>query len=183
MHAVYFVRHGETVWNFENKICGASESPLTEKGHQQARNTAKMILKKINDGEMKVDCILTSPLSRAYDTAEEIAAVIQRPLRREERLREQNFGIFEGTPRDGKEFASAKQNFVNSYGNGESMMKMAQRIYNLLDEIKSDDQHTYLLVAHNGIARIVQSYFFDMTNAEFAAFGIGNADIRTYYFS
>jgi broad specificity phosphatase PhoE len=33
---IWFVRHGETVWNVENKICGATDSPLTERGHQQA---------------------------------------------------------------------------------------------------------------------------------------------------
>jgi len=37
MHQVYFVRHGETVWNVENKICGATESSLTEHGREQAR--------------------------------------------------------------------------------------------------------------------------------------------------
>ena len=37
MHQVYFVRHGETVWNVENKICGATESPLTARGREQAR--------------------------------------------------------------------------------------------------------------------------------------------------
>ena len=36
MGKLYFVRHGQTVWNVENKICGASESPLTELGHEQA---------------------------------------------------------------------------------------------------------------------------------------------------
>ena len=32
------------------------------------------------------------------------------------------------------------------------MMQLAQRIYNLLDELKADTDKTYLLVAHNGIA-------------------------------
>ena len=36
MHSIYFARHGETVWNVENKICGMTDSPLTEKGRQQA---------------------------------------------------------------------------------------------------------------------------------------------------
>ena len=37
MHNIYFARHGETVWNVENKICGMTDSPLTERGRQQAR--------------------------------------------------------------------------------------------------------------------------------------------------
>ena len=32
MHTLYFTRHGETVWNVENKICGMTDSPLTERG-------------------------------------------------------------------------------------------------------------------------------------------------------
>ena len=36
MHSVYFARHGETVWNVEDKICGMTDSPLTEKGRAQA---------------------------------------------------------------------------------------------------------------------------------------------------
>jgi len=36
---LYFVRHGETVWNMENKICGATDSPLTKRGREQARET------------------------------------------------------------------------------------------------------------------------------------------------
>ena len=47
------------------------------------------------------------------------------------------------------------------------MMQLAQRIYNLLDELRADTDKTYLLVAHNGIARVVQSYFYDMTNEEY----------------
>ena len=38
-HKVYFTRHGETVWNVENKICGMTDSPLTEKGRQFHENT------------------------------------------------------------------------------------------------------------------------------------------------
>ncbi len=49
------------------------------------------------------------------------------------------------------------------------MMQLAQRIYNLLDELRQEENKTYLLVAHNGIARVVESYFYDMTNEEYAA--------------
>ena len=44
MGRVYFVRHGQTVWNVENKICGATDIELTELGHQQAIETGKRIL-------------------------------------------------------------------------------------------------------------------------------------------
>ena len=86
--------------------------------------------------------------------------------------REQCFGRYEGTPRDGAEFRISKTHFADRYGDGESMMQLAQRIYNLLDELRQDEDKTYLLVAHNGIARVVESYFHDMTNEDYAAAGI-----------
>ena len=63
---------------------------------------------------------------------------------------------------------------------GETMLQMAARIYSLLDELKEQTDKTYLLVAHNGISRIVQSYFYNMSNEEFAAFGIKNCQIVEY---
>ena len=68
------------------------------------------------------------------------------------------------------------------YGNGESMFELAQRIYNLLDELKEQQDKTYILVAHNGIARVVQSYFKDMTNEEYAAFGVQNCSVTEFSF-
>lgn len=34
MRKLYFARHGQTVWNVENKICGATDIALTEQGHE-----------------------------------------------------------------------------------------------------------------------------------------------------
>ena len=59
------------------------------------------------------------------------------------------------------------------------MLHLAQRIYNLLDELKDSDK-VYILVAHNGIARVVQSYFYEMTNDEYAAFGVDNCAVLEY---
>ena len=46
MGTVYFTRHGQTVWNVENKICGATDSPLTDLGHEQAIELGKKILEE-----------------------------------------------------------------------------------------------------------------------------------------
>ena len=54
--------------------------------------------------------------------------------------------------------------------------------YNLLDELRDQTDKTYLLVAHNGIARVVQSYFYDMTNEEYAMAGIKNCELVEYHF-
>ena len=98
------------------------------------------------------------------------------------RLREQCFGRYEGTPRDDEEFRISKTHFADRYSGGESMMQLAQRIYNLLDELRDQPDKTYLLVAHNGIARVVESYFHDMTNEEYALAGIRNCELVEYHF-
>ncbi len=179
MGCVYFVRHGQTVWNVENKICGATDIALTELGHQQAIETGKMLLEQ----GIQADEILYSPLIRAAETARHISEITGIPGRMEPRLKEQNYGKWESTARDGLAFKKAKEDFCCRYEGGESMLQLAQRIYNLLDEIKEEaDRKTYILVAHNGIARVVNSYFYEMTNQEYAAFGVKNCAVVRYDF-
>ena len=175
MPHIYFARHGQTVWNVENKICGATDIELTEKGHKQA----ELLGKKILEEGIMIDKILYSPLIRAAETARHISEITGIPMECEERLKEQCFGKYEGTPRDGAEFTVAKTYFINSYEGGESMLRLAQRIYNLLDELKNDER-TFMLVAHNGISRVIRSYFYDMTNEEYAKFGVGNCEILRF---
>ena len=119
IHHFYFIRHGETIWNVENKICGVTDIELTELGHKQAIEAGQKIL------EMGIyaDEILTSPLVRASETARHISEIIGIPVREEPRLVEQCFGKYEATPRDGKEFhearkqcASLKPVFCKRYG-------------------------------------------------------------------
>ena len=179
MKSIYFVRHGETVWNVENKICGSTDIELTERGHQQAVETGKKILAV----GIQADEILYSPLVRAAETARHISEITGIPARVEPRLKEQCFGKWEAAPRDGKEFQKAKGEFCCRYEGGESMLRLAQRIYNLLDEIRDEPgDRTYILVAHNGISRVVHSYFYEMTNAEYAAFGVENCAVLRYDF-
>ena len=154
MPHLYFVRHGQTIWNVENKICGSTDIALTPLGHEQAIAAGKLILER----QYPIDAILYSPMMRAADTAK------------------QNFGKYESTARDGAAFQQAKTQFANHYEGGESMLQLAQRIYNLLDELLQQEKN-YLLVAHNGIARVVRSYFQDMTNEEYAKYGIGNCEV------
>lgn len=179
MGQVYFTRHGQTVWNVENKICGATDIELTELGHQQAITLGE----ELKHSGIPIDEILYSPLVRAAETARHISEITGIPMHMEPRLKEQNFGKYESTPRDGAEFAEMKTHFIDHFGGGETMLHLAQRIYNLLDDIKAEsDRKTYLLVAHNGIARVIHSYFYDMGNEEYAHFGIRNCEVRKYEF-
>ncbi len=177
MDHFYFIRHGETVWNVENTICGATDIEMTAKGHEQAIATGQKILEM----NLKVDKILSSPLVRASETARHISEITGIPMEIDRRLMEQNFGRYESTPRDGMEFHEAKKDLASRFGTGESMLQTAQRIYNLLDDIKAGDKE-YILVAHNGLVRIIESYFREMDNEEFSSIGIRNCEIKRYEF-
>ena len=84
MSYFYYSRHGQTIWNVENKICGASDVPLTEKGIAQAKELGQRIL----DENIHIDEILYSPLERAAETARYVSEITGIPRRAEERLRE-----------------------------------------------------------------------------------------------
>ena len=71
MGHLYFVRHGQTVWNVENKICGVTDIALTELGHQQAIEPGKAILAQ----GIHADEILYSPLTRAAESAKHISEI------------------------------------------------------------------------------------------------------------
>jgi len=67
MTTLYIVRHGETDWNKEERFQGLEDIPLNENGRKQALLSTQYLKKQ------KCDVIVTSPLSRARETAEIIA--------------------------------------------------------------------------------------------------------------
>lgn len=181
MKHFFIARHGLTDWNLVPKVQGRTDIPLNEEGIKQAYALAENIKKS----GIKIDKILYSPLKRAEETAKIISEMNDIPMEEEERLIEQNFGKWEGytVTKNDNSFHLAKQQFMDCYENGESMMKVGQRIYNFLDELKNiDSDENYLLVTHGGIGRFVQSYFYNLTNEEFSSFQLENCEIREYIF-
>ncbi|HBD64283.1 MAG TPA: histidine phosphatase family protein, partial [Clostridiales bacterium] len=62
MTVIYLTRHGETEWNRQRRFQGSKNSELTEKGILGA----ELLASRIEDVEL--DCIISSPLKRAYHT-------------------------------------------------------------------------------------------------------------------
>ncbi len=88
----WFLRHGETDWNAKGWSQGNVDIPLNPTGIAQAHAAAQMLR---NRG---IASIIASPLSRAKDTADAVAAVLRLPVALEEGLREVSFGVQEGQP-------------------------------------------------------------------------------------
>ena len=180
---IYITRHGESQWNVEGTVQGVTDTPLTANGIAQAHELAK----KIKKSGIKIDEVLHSPLSRATDTAKIVAEENGLPLTLEPRLIEQNFGEYEGHEWEKHPgvFHEAKKQFACDYNGGESMLRLGQRIYNLLDELKDcseKENKTFLLVTHGGIARMIHSYFNSETNEEFSSTNTLNCEIKEYVF-
>lgn len=93
MHqAFWFLRHGETDWNAQNLSQGNVDIPLNETGRAQAVTAAAMLH---NRG---IATVVSSPLSRAYDTALAFTALSGLDIYIDDGLREVSFGAQEGKP-------------------------------------------------------------------------------------
>ena len=93
---VCIVRHGQTDWNVEMKLQGRECVPLNDHGRSQARRCAEMLASAADLG-LRPSAIFTSPLSRAKETADIIAARLGlETVETEEMLIERNYGELSG---------------------------------------------------------------------------------------
>ncbi len=172
---IYAARHGQTQWNLEDKVCGRTDLPLTEIGHAQAQLLAQ------RTKELPIDVILCSPMLRARQTAAPTAALHGLEILVDNRLIEQDYGIYEGVSRFDEGFLSNKRHFAYRYPGGESMMDVAHRVYGLLEELNEKyEGKNVLLVCHGGVCRVIRTYFEDMTNDEYFHYSEENANVREY---
>ncbi len=86
---IYLVRHGTTEWNSQGRIQGRTDIRLDSTGVEMARQTGL----KLSEEGIIFDRIYSSPLNRAYTTAELIG---RRDIITDDRLSELGFGCFEG---------------------------------------------------------------------------------------
>ena len=172
---LYVARHGQTLWNVQNKVCGRTDIPLTEEGHRQAELLAERI------SGLEIDMILASPMLRARQTAEPTARLKHLTILTDDRLIEQDYGIYEGVDRRDPGFLSNKRQFAFRYPGGESMMDVAHRVYDLIEELRTSySDKNVLLVCHGGVCRLIRTYFEDMTNEAFFHYSEENANVREY---
>ncbi len=90
--AFWFLRHGETDWNARNLSQGNVDIPLNATGLAQARNAASLLR------DRGIATVVSSPLSRARDTAEIAGTVLGLSFSTDLELREVAFGAQEGQP-------------------------------------------------------------------------------------
>lgn len=173
---ILLMRHGETLWNLENKVLGRTDIPLTVIGKEQAKSAARLLSSE------NIDIIFTSPLSRALDTSNIVSSMQENrcPVIAENCLIEQDFGIFEGRLRNDYEYQENKRFFFKKYPQGESYLDVAARVYPFIYRLKTSSYSKALIITHGGICRIISNFFNDMDNEQFASFSIPNCDVKRF---
>ncbi len=151
MLTLILVRHGETAWNKARRYQGQMDVPLSDVGEQQAARVANRL------AERKIDACYASDLQRAMQTAEIIIEKNNFPLLADARLREMNFGVFEGLTWDeaNAQYPDMVKAWLNDYNQppegGEALEDFSARVLSLRDELlEKYHGETVLLVAHGG---------------------------------
>lgn len=158
---VYLIRHGETDWNREGRWQGHEDIPLNKIGKQQAALLAQHLGKQ----GVRFDVIYSSDLTRAYQTAWEVGAVMKEPVKLLPPLREIDMGTWSGMTRE-----EIKQQHPVEYtllergediprGGAETLAALRDRVTSVIDAIVA--QHpgeTLAFVTHGGPVRMMLRY-------------------------
>ncbi|OZG50945.1 histidine phosphatase family protein [Bombiscardovia coagulans] len=97
VHSIILVRHGQTDYNAARRMQGQTDIPLNAVGRWQAQQTAQTLRHLYVDAHhSRQQLIVSSDLDRAYSTAQAFADVIGVSINTDSRLREREFGEWEG---------------------------------------------------------------------------------------
>ncbi len=154
MKTLWLIRHGQTDWNLGLRIQGATDIPLNDAGIEQARQIASELLPSISQA-----IVYSSPLIRARQTAEIIAAGLGAEITFDERLRERCMGEWEGKTlpqlREAypDEFAKREADPVNYRVPGsETTLEVAGRMRAFALENLSETQVQNVVIVSHGYA-------------------------------
>lgn len=148
MTTLYLMRHGETRFNVLHRIQGASDSPLTARGVEQAMQAKAYMI----EHDMQFDVAVCSTQERAIDTLELITDL---PYQRLKGIKEWDFGVFEGesealNPKH-PDTATYEDFFAEHGYGGERMIAVqARMVATLTDVMKRANGQNVLAVSHGG---------------------------------
>ena len=169
---IYIVRHGQVLHN-ALKQYNTRDEDLTEVGVEQAIE----LREKIKDYHF--DIIISSPLVRAKHTAEIIAN--GRKIYFDDRLKERSCGSLSGMPLE----VTNREEYWNYYtslqqGTSENIQEFFNGVYNFLDELKTKEYNSVLIVAHSGVSKAFSGYFDGIQDGKFLNRGLKNCEIKEY---
>jgi len=178
------VRHGETLWNRENRVLGHTEIELTERGRKQAERLA-LALK-----EEKVTAIYSSPLRRARETANEIARFHRLAVVPDDAFKELDAGEL-----DGLTFGEVMERYGDflkqwmedvpslKMPGGESMAQLQERTWGAVEGIVNHHRDgVVILVSHSFVIMSIISRALGMSLSHFRRLRLSVASISILNF-
>lgn len=154
---LYLIRHGETDWNVENRYQGQIDSTLSDRGRVQTERLAEAL------AQVPLQAVYSSPLSRARETAQVVAAVHGLPVVTLDGLREVGMGEWEGlteqeiTARFGDVLTARRRDPERvTPGGGESLVALQARGLDTVRQIVARHPGgTVAVVAHGGLNKTI----------------------------
>ena len=172
MPILVLVRHGQSLWNLENRFTGWVDVPLTDLGREEARKAGVKL------GRMKLDVAYTSGLKRAQDTLNIIleSGGLTLPIIRDAALNERHYGDLQGLNKEqtaekfGKEQVHIwRRSFDIPPPNGESLKDTAARTLPFFERCILGDIRqgkNVLVVAHGNSNRSIVMMLDNLTEEE-----------------
>lgn len=153
---LYIFRHGRTVWNAQRKIQGDTDIALAKEGIDMAKAVAEKI------ADIHFDAIYSSPLQRAYETACILRGSRALEVIKDDRLRELNFGVLEGTSFDNIQNSACDRRYSVFFTQpelyerpegGESLEELTDRAADFLKDLKAKyhGDERIMIVAHGAM--------------------------------
>ncbi len=167
---LYFVRHGETNWNREQRYQGQTDIPLNDTGRGQAARNGRL-LRELLGAEASLLDFVASPLSRTTETMQiirrEMGVLPDGAFRRDDRLKEYHFGHWEGQlwselPRIDPEGFAARQADAWTWTprGGENYSMVEARVSNWLREVRCDT----IAVSHGNVSRSLRGILLQLAH-------------------
>ena len=190
MVTLVLIRHGQSIWNAENKFTGWTDVELSEKGIKEAQDAGK----KLED--VSFDVVHTSALIRAQKTAEIIIENNKKskdiPVYKDKRLNERHYGSLQGlNKKETAEKYGAEQvhiwrrSFDIPPPDGESLKMNAERTIPYFKEYVIEDlKHgkNVLVSAHGNSLRSIVMYIENISKEDVVKLEIQTGVPRTYVF-
>jgi len=180
---IYLARHGQDEDNARGILNGRRDTPLTKKGIEQAKELARRIKEK----DIHFDKIYTSPLQRAYKTAEIIADALDcgKPEKLDD-LIERDFGIMTGKSHAQIEklcspniLRTETVTYFLSPEGAETFPQLIKRAKRLLEYLKKKHKDgNILLVTHGDFGKMLYCAYYNLDWKEvLKMFHFGNSDL------
>lgn len=169
MTSIYLVRHGQTAWNKEEIFRGRTDIPLDETGLKQAELAGQYFK------DIKIHGVYSSPLARAWQTAEWIARHHHLSVQPLEGLIDMSFGNWEGRAhQEIKEMDPdtyrqwREEPHLARLPGGETLDEVRKRAMASLEEIiAKHPEETLVLVSHRVVNKVLLCGILGIENSHF----------------